>query len=270
LLINGEPGTQIPAIDRGLQYGDGLFETIAVVDSRPCLWERHYQRLNSGGSRLGIPIPASKILLKEIQQEIDSNHKGVIKLIITRGEGARGYAPSNNPATNRIIQYSPWPDYPTELQTDGVRARVCSTRLGSNRAIAGIKHLNRLEQVMARSEWDDTEIKEGIMLDARGQVIEGTMSNIFMLKDEVLHTPDLSECGVAGVMRGLVLDTAKEQGLDINIGHIPLSELLHADALILSNSLIGIWPVKSIDEREYDLNQLNHALISQVMSRAYV
>jgi 4-amino-4-deoxychorismate lyase len=270
LLINGELSTQISASDRGLLYGDGLFETIAVADSRPCLWERHYQRLEAGGSCLGIPIPASEILLQEIRQEIDSNQNGVIKLIITRGEGARGYAPSKNPTPNRIVQYSPWPDYPTELQTDGVRARVCSTRLGANRALAGIKHLNRLEQVMARSEWDDSEINEGIMLDARGQVIEGTMSNIFMLKDGVLHTPDLSECGVAGIMRGLVLDTAQEQGLDINIGHIPLSELLHADSVMLTNSLIGICPVKSLDEREYDLSQLNHLLVSQVMSRAYV
>ena len=270
MLINGEPGTQIPAIDRGLQYGDGLFETIAVVDAQPCLWERHYQRLNSGGSRLGIPIPVSETLLEEILQEIGSNQNGVIKLIITRGEGTRGYAPSNHPSPNRIIQYSPWPDYPTDLQTDGIRARVCSTRLGANQTLAGIKHLNRLEQVMARSEWDDPEIREGLMLDARGQVIEGTMSNIFMLKDRVLHTPDLSECGVAGVMRGVILDTAKEQGLDINIGHIPLSELFYADSLMLSNSLIGIWPVKTLDEREYDLSQLNHELISQVMSRAYV
>lgn len=270
MLINGESAAHIPATDRGLQYGDGLFETIAVVASSPCLWERHYKRLKHGGSRLGIEIPSASTLLKEIQQEIGTAEKGVIKLIVTRGEGARGYAPSKNSMPNRVVQFSPWPEYPTEFQTNGVKARVCSTRLGANQALAGIKHLNRLEQVIARSEWDDPTMKEGLMLDARGRVIEGTMSNIFMLKDGTLHTPDLTESGVAGVMRGLVLDIAQEQGLDINIGHLPLSEVLYADSLMLTNSLIGIWPVKSLDDREYDLTNLNRELISDVMRSAYV
>lgn len=270
MLINGESTAHIPASDRGLQYGDGIFETIAVVDSRPCLWKRHYKRLETGATRLRMPIPAPEILLNEIQQEIGASAKGIIKLIITRGEGARGYAPPNDPVPNRVVQFSPWPEHPTEARTDGVQARVCSTRLGANPVLAGMKHLNRLEQVMARSEWDDPEVKEGIMLDARGHVIEGTMSNIFMLKEGVMYTPDLTESGVAGIMRGLVLDIAQEQGVAINICHIPLSELLHADSLMLTNSLIGIWPVKRLDEREYDLSHLDRDLISQVMSKAYV
>jgi 4-amino-4-deoxychorismate lyase len=123
---------------------------------------------------------------------------------------------------------------------------------------------------MARSEWDDQEIREGLMLDARGQVIEGTMSNVFMFKDGILHTPDVTECGIEGIMRGLVLDVAQELGVEVKIDHIPLSEALHADSLMLTNSLIGIWPVKQLEEREYDLNHLNRELISEVMSRAYV
>jgi 4-amino-4-deoxychorismate lyase len=123
---------------------------------------------------------------------------------------------------------------------------------------------------MARSEWNDPEIKEGLMLDARGQVIEGTMSNIFMQKDGAMYTPDLSDCGVDGVMRNLVLDVAKELGVEVNVGNISLSEVLHADSIMLTNSLIGIWPVAHLEGREYDLNHLNHDLISEVMSRAYV
>jgi 4-amino-4-deoxychorismate lyase len=270
LLINGESGSNISASDRGLQYGDGLFETIAVADSRPCLWERHYKRLQAGGSRLRIPIPAPETLLKEIRQEIGSNEKGVIKIIVTRGTGARGYAASGNPVTTRVVEFSPWPDYPKEALTRGIQARVCSTLLGSNTVLAGIKHLNRLEQVMARSEWDEPEIMEGLMLDARGRVIEGTLSNIFIMKDGAMYTPDLKECGVSGVMRGLVLDVAKQQGVEVNVSHITLSEVLHADCLMLTNSLFGVWPVAQLDDREYDLGQLDQGLISEVMSRAYV
>jgi 4-amino-4-deoxychorismate lyase len=270
LLINGEPSAHISTSDRGLQYGDGLFETIAVVDSRPCLWERHYNRLNAGGSRLGIDIPSSQTLLHEIQQVIASNEQGVIKIIITRGEGSRGYTPTTDSTATRIVQFSSWPDHSNNLASDGVRVRICNTKLGTNQTLAGIKHLNRLEQVMARAEWSDPEIKEGLMLNARGQVIEGTMSNIFMFKDNILHTPDLKECGVEGVMRSLVLDVAQELGVEVKIDHIPLSEALHADSLMLTNSLIGIWPVKRLEEREYNLNHLNQELISTVMSRAYV
>jgi 4-amino-4-deoxychorismate lyase len=270
LLINGESGAHIPASDRGLLYGDGLFETIAIADSHLCLWERHYKRLEAGGRRLGIPIPSSETLLEEILQEAGSNERGVIKVIITRGDGTRGYAPSVNPIATRIVQFYPWPEHPNELTSHGVKVRICNNRLGANHTLAGIKHLNRLEQVMARGEWNDPEIREGLMLDARGQVVEGTMSNIFMFKEGILHTPDLSECGVNGVMRGLVLDVAKEIGIEVNVGHISLSEVLHADSLFLTNSLIGIWPVKSLEDREFDLGHLNQDLITEVLSRAYV
>ncbi len=270
MLINGESGSHISALDRGLQYGDGLFETIAVVGSRPCLWERHYQRLSVGCERLDIPTPEKWLLLQEIGQEMGSSERGVIKLIITRGEGTRGYAPSTRPEATRIVHFSPWPDYPTDNSSQGVNVRICSTRLGVNPALAGMKHLNRLEQVMARSEWDDPDIGEGLMLDARGRVIEGTMSNIFMFQDGIIYTPDLSGCGVEGVMRGLVLDTAADLGIEVKIGHISLSEALQADSMMLTNSLIGIWPVKSLEERQYDPRHLDHGLISEVMDRAYV
>jgi len=270
LLVNGDSGTHISALDRGLQYGDGLFETIAVADSRPCLWQRHYQRLHDGGKRLGIPIPTSETLLSEIKQEIGSNDKGVIKVTITRGEGARGYNPPPEPKATRIVHFSPWPDYPVAVYSAGIRVRVCETRLGISHSLAGIKHLNRLEQVMARSEWSDSEIGEGLMLDAQGHIIEGTMSNVFTLKDGVLHTPDLTQCGVEGVMRALVLDTAAEQGIEVNIGQIGLAEALQADGVFLTNSIIGIWPVNRLEDREYNIDHLDQGLVSEVMSRAYV
>lgn len=270
MLINGDPGKTISALDRGLQYGDGLFETIAVADMRPCLWERHYKRLQMGGDRLGISIPEPATLLQEIQHEIDSNDKGVIKIIITRGAGGRGYRIDQDSAATRIVYFSPWPDYPDTAQQSGVSVRLCTTRLGYNPTLAGIKHLNRLEQIMARREWDDAGIHEGLMLDADSHVIEGTMSNLFMLKDGILHTPDLSACGVEGVMRGLVLDLARELDLDVSIRRITLSELLQADSLFLTNSLIGIWPICEIEGTRFNLDYIQQNLISEVTDRAYV
>lgn len=270
MLINGDSGATISAFDRGLQYGDGLFETIAIVDAHPCLWERHYQRLQTGGRRLGISIPTAATLFKEIQQEIGSNSKGVTKIIITRGEGTRGYRPDPEIPETRLVHFSPWPDYPSDAGSAGVSVRVCNTRLGSNRALAGIKHLNRLEQVLARREWNDQKIIEGLMLDADDHVIEGTMSNIFMLRDGVIHTPDLSECGIEGVTRSLVLDVAAELGKTVNIRPIGLSELQSADALFLTNSLIAVWPVRDIDGRTFSLDSIDQELISEVHNRAYV
>lgn len=269
-MINGDPGTHISALDRGLQYGDGLFETIAVAGSHPCLWERHYRRLQEGGRRLGIPIPDAEILINEIAKEIGSNDKGVIKVIITRGEGGRGYYPPQDPVVTRIVRFFPWQDYPSDIISQGVHVRICNTRLGINHSLAGIKHLNRLEQVLARNEWQDTEFREGLMLDTYDRVIEGTMSNVFLCKGGRLFTPDLSESGVCGVVRELVLDVAAERGVQVNIERVGLTEVLQADSMFLTNSLIGIWPVKVLQDREYDLTTLDHEFISEVMSRAYV
>ncbi|MCP3670852.1 MAG: aminodeoxychorismate lyase [Gammaproteobacteria bacterium] len=270
MLINGDSGTTISAFDRGLQYGDGLFETIAVADAHPCLWQRHYQRLQAGGKRLGISIPTAATMIKEIQQEIGFNDRGVIKVIVTRGKASRGYQPDPEIPVTRAVHFSPWPSFPASTNSDGVSVRLCNTRLGSNRALAGIKHLNRLEQVLARSEWDDPGISEGLMLDANNRVIEGTMSNIFMFKDGNMHTPDLTECGVEGVMRNLVLEVAAELGRPVNIGQIELPELLAADTVFLTNSLIGIWPVRDIDGKPFNLDHIDRDLMLEVNDRAYV
>ncbi len=271
MLINGDSGTTtISAFDRGLLYGDGLFETIAVANTHACLWERHYHRLQTGGERLGISIPEPATLFKEIQQEIGSNNKGVIKVVVTRGEATRGYKIDPNTPITRMVHFSPWPDYPETAQTSGVTVRVCTTRLGNNPILAGIKHLNRLEQVLARREWDDVGISEGLMLDADGYVIEGTMTNLFMLKDGIIHTPDLTACGVEGVMRGVVLDLARELGIDVNIRQITLPEILQADSLFLTNSLIGIWPISEIEGKSFSLDYIDQNFISEAIKRAYV
>jgi len=270
MRVNGSPSDVIAVTDRGLQYGDGLFETIAVVDGQPCLWQAHMDRLQAGCSRLGIPLQDGDQLLAEARQEIGQQPRCVLKIIITRGQGGRGYRPPPETACSRILYSSPWPDYPAAAFEQGVKLRVCNTRLGSNPTLAGIKHLNRLEQVMAQAEWDDSAIAEGVMLDHEERVIEGTMSNLFVLQDGQLLTPDLSRCGTAGVMRGLVMDIAASLEIPVTVMDMKLDRLWQADALFLCNSLIGIWPVRQLEDRAYDPGAIPSILREAIAAQGFV
>lgn len=257
ILINGQAGDAISALDRGLQYGDGLFETIAVRNGEPQLWTRHLQRLAAGCRRLYLPPPDSALLTMEAKELSAGSARAVLKVIITRGPGARGYRiQPADPATaaermSRILMLVAASDHAPTTWRDGVAVRLCELRLGSNPRLAGIKHLNRLEQVLARAEWSDDAIHEGLVRDGEGRVVSGTMSNLFIVRAGRLLTPPLQHCGVAGVMRGLIMDTAHDLG--IAVGEAPLwpQDLAAADEVFLSNSLIGIWPVRRIDAQAF-------------------
>ncbi|MEN8166350.1 MAG: aminodeoxychorismate lyase [Pseudomonadota bacterium] len=264
MLINGVPTHQIAATDRGLQYGDGLFETIAVVNGSPRLWERHMARLRLGEQRLGLPPEDKERLLREILSLLEDGQRGVIKIVLTRGQGGRGYRPPEQPRTSRIISLHDWPDYPAEWFSKGISLRICATRLGRNERLAGIKHLNRLEQVLARSEWQDDKIPEGLMLDERDCVIEATQSNLFLLRYGRLLTPDLSKCGVAGVVRELVLELAKDLGMQTVVSEITLDQVKSADALFLTSSLLGICPVAELEECRFNIQKIPSALSARI------
>ena len=248
VLVNGRADGTVDILDRGLHYGDGLFETLAVVGGRIQLWDRHLRRLEEGCRRLRLPLPDPAALFGEAQSLCTGRDRAVLKVLLTRGPGARGYRidRSASAPTRLLLLYSA-PAYPAEHWRDGVAVRRCATRLGTNPALAGIKHLNRLEQVLARDEWDDPEIAEGLMLDQHERVVSGTMSNVFAVRDGRLLTPALSDCGVAGIMRGLVLETAAGWGVETAQASLVMAELLEADEVFLSNSLFGVWPVRSID-----------------------
>ncbi len=269
MLIDGITTEQIPASDRGLHYGDGLFETIAVAASRPRLWERHMARLAEGERRLGLPPLLRDLLWSEAESLISGAQQGVLKILHTRGSGGRGYRSPTSASTRRILSFHPWPEFPRYWFREGIELRLCDTRLGINPALAGIKHLCRLEQVLARNEWDDPAIPEGVMLDIEGRVIEGTQSNLFLLKNGGLITPDLSRCGVAGVMRGLVLESARALGIDCLIRDLGVDELGTADGVFICNSLIGIVLVARFAAHKFDPKLIPSELVETVRQRAF-
>ncbi|HQU16317.1 MAG: aminodeoxychorismate lyase [Chromatiales bacterium 21-64-14] len=259
ILVNGRETDQLPVADRGLQYGDGLFETLMVRDARPLHWERHLARLTADCTRLAIPAPDPDRLRREAAQVCQDAAAGTLKILVTRGAGERGYRPpppSAGVQATRILALYPAPAYPEAHRREGVVTRICATRLGINPALAGIKHLNRLEQVLARAEWDDPAIPEGLMLDLHGRVVEGTMSNLFLVRDGTLITPDLARCGVAGVVRAIILEQAAARGIPCQVRDVAAEELTGAEEIFLCNSLIGIWPVCRIDRHTYTSRSL--------------
>ena len=251
-IINGRMTDCVASTDRGLLYGDGLFETIAVVEGEPGHWQQHLQRLQAGCARLGIEAVDELLLAGECRQLVDGVGRAVVKIIVTRGSGGRGYRVPARPAPTRMLQLHDWPEFPPACARQGVALRICDIRLGHNPRLAGIKHLNRLEQVLARQEWDDTGIMEGLLLDSESNLVEGTMSNLFLVRDGVLLTPDLQRCGVAGIMRSQLLECAGQISINTEICQLGMVDLHEAEEVFICNSLIGIWPVISIDDRKYN------------------
>lgn len=248
-LIDGEPAEAVAASDRALQYGDGLFETLAVVAGRPRLWESHFRRLREGARRLGIPCPEKELLQRELGHLLEGlAGNAAVKLVVTRGRGGRGYRPRADTPPTRILYLNSFPDYPRSHWTGGVEVRVCDTRLAEQPALAGIKHLNRLEQILARGEWDDDGVAEGLMRGQNGLFVEGTFTNLFALRAGRLYTADLRTSGVAGVMRGQILERCGEWDVPLRLVEgLSLDELEAAEEVFVTNSLIGLWPVRAID-----------------------
>jgi 4-amino-4-deoxychorismate lyase len=246
MLINGAPGSTINAEDRGLAYGDGVFRTLRMQAGRPVCWERQFAKLQHDCGALRISCPSALVLSSELQQLGKVQPEGVAKIIITRGVSTRGYAPSAQTEATRILSINPPTAYPTDFAKTGVRMHVCKVRLGHQSLLAGIKHLNRLENVLAASEWQDQDVPEGLLSDISGFVISGTRSNLFMLRGNILYTPYLARCGVAGVQRDRVMDWGKQHGVTCKVADFHMEELVQADEIFLVNSVFGLWPVREL------------------------
>ena len=185
-LVNGQ-STGVDPSDRGLAYGDGLFETMAAADGRIRWLDLHLSRLTDGCARLGIPTPSLELVRREIAEHCPRTGRAVAKLIVTRGSGARGYRPPAHPEPTRILAISAWPNYPATNYTRGIELQTLKLRLGQNPRLAGLKHLSRLEQVLAQAELRDTVADEGLLLDTDGWVVGGTSSNVFAVRGRSLQ-----------------------------------------------------------------------------------
>lgn len=265
ILINGQPDNRIPVTDRGLQYGDGLFETLAFRQGELEFLEAHLARLMLGCERLNIPFQdIEKLKLELVTLCTQLAEDSVVKIILSRGSGGRGYKAPADAEPTRIISSHPMPDYPASCE-QGVNVRLCEQRLGINPTLAGIKHLNRLEQVLARSEWDDELIREGLMLDIHDRLIEGTMSNVFVVKDKELLTPTIIDNGIAGIMRAEIINLAREMDITVTETVLDLEQLYQADEVFLTNSIIGLWPVTALPEKD---KQWPYGVITQRLQSA--
>ncbi len=263
-LINGQALSALAISDRAIAYGDGVFETIAVKQGVMPLWAAHYQRLIDACSQLDLPLPNEAVLLKEIDALKGKQVQAVIKIIITRGSGERGYCPPTHPQTRRIVQCLPWPEIPQAYYTEGVSVIYCKTPVSQNTQLAGIKHLNRLDNVLASKECDEKHSAEGLMCDSLERVIGGTKSNIFYVREGRLYTPLLNQAGVLGIMRAQVLLQA--QALNINTHIVPISRaaLNEADEIFLTNSLIGIWPVTQLMDKKFPIGKLTQQFLNRL------
>ena len=242
----------LSASDRGLAYGDGVFETIAVIDRQPVLLEPHLLRLFRGLTQLRFDVlPEHNCLQQDIETLAQTITRGVIKVIVTRGEGGRGYTPTPSQPTVVLSQHD-WPVYPADYWQQGIDVLVCETRLAQQPALAGSKHLNRLEQVLASQECAHVHCPEGLMVDTQDQLVCGTKSNVFLVKGKSLLTPKLDQCGIQGVMRDTVMDLAKQFGFAVSEQRLTLVQLQQADEVFLTNSLMGIWPVANVRIRSDD------------------
>lgn len=249
ILIDGLAATRVAAMDRGLNYGDGVFRTIRIADGRPRWWADHLAKLAEDCARLGLDCPDGALLEQDLRKLEPLPTRGVLRLTVTRGEGPRGYRPPSPQHCTRILAC--WaaddPLYPEE----GLTLRVCELRLGHQPALAGIKHLNRLENVLARAEWNDASIAEGLLLDQSGRVVSGVMSNLFLWRGGRLQTPSLRLCGVAGVARARLMRLAEAAGLSVEETEFDLAALLDADEVMLTNSLIGLRRVVRLGGRAW-------------------
>lgn len=242
IRVNGAPAESISATDRGLAYGDGVFRTLLARDGEPMHWALQYAKLEADCAALGIVCPSAHTLLYEARIVASAHACAAVKIIITRGIGPRGYSPP--PLASPVCVVS-GAAYQRE-NPDGVTAHLCRLRLSRQPALAGIKHLNRLENVLARGEWHDAAIREGLLLDADGWVVGGVMSNVFVVEGGVLLTPALTHSGVAGVTRERVMGL-----MPCRVEALTLPRLENADEVFFTNSLIGVWPLIQLGQKRW-------------------
>lgn len=244
--INGRRRSSLDQRDRGFQYGDGLFETMRIRRGVIRLLPYHLERLSQGCRRMKMPLLDTAALQRELKTHSSGHGEAVLKLIVTRGVGPRGYRTSEVSRATRVISVHPLMRKRRESDPTPVRVRLCSASYGLNPSLAGLKTLNRLENVMARLEWRGDRFWEGLMSDTEGYIVSGTMSNLFLRRGAFLLTPLLDRCGIAGVMRRFVMEHAAAADLRVLEGRVSLDVLAEAEEVFMTNAVVGIVSVASL------------------------
>lgn len=260
-MINGKPSSLIDVRDRGLAYGDGVFETMRVVyDSEHKkasipLFEWHLTRFSEGVKRLklGFVDEVCARFKEDIFSALSSiSHDAICKIIVTRGSGGRGYTPSENAEVQMITQLMPAPECPSDYGSEGIAVKRCNHRLSSQPALAGIKHLNRLDQVLASQEL--VVEQEGLMFDQENNLVEGIKSNILVFSGSKVFTPSIESCGVRGTLRDFLISNSQTLGIQISESIIDRKMLAKSDGLAMINSVFGIWPVRELDGQTLEIH----------------
>ncbi len=256
------PGS-VPADDRGLAYGDGLFETVRITaQSRAPLAQAHCRRMADGARRLGIPF--DEAAWWQALDELCYQGPGVGKLLLTRGSGGRGYAPPESPEPRLLLRHQAIPARPAYHQKSGLVTGLAPTRLTDQPGLAGVKHANRLEQVLARREADRQGWDEAVMLDATGRPQCLTSMNLFAVTDGQVLTPPVDRAGVAGVLRAWIVEQgATRAGVTVRIQSLTLERLRSADEIFVSNAVAGVLPLGKLGVWRWQRGPVTRALMGQ-------
>jgi 4-amino-4-deoxychorismate lyase len=255
---------QVPFDDRGLAYGDGVFETVLLRDGAPLLWPYHHARLLRGCRVLGIEPPDDAALAATWQAP--ESGLEVLKIVLTRGSGGRGYALPDHPEPRMLSRRMPFS--PATSRWQGVDVCLCALRLARQPALAGIKHLNRLENVLARQEWQREDIAEGLLADTDGNLVEATAMNVFWRAGGAFWTPPLEACGVAGTLRAALLERGVVREASLSAETLLDSELI--EQLFVGNSVQGVWPVNTLTTPDGEpLRRFLPALASPLQAAAH-
>ncbi|MBM6632853.1 aminodeoxychorismate lyase [Leclercia adecarboxylata] len=262
-LINGIPQETLPASDRAIQFGDGCFTTARIAAGQICLLDAHLQRLQMACEKLLIPFVAWAELQREMVELARGNERGVLKVIISRGSGGRGYSAANCLHPVRILSVSGYPAHYDGWRREGITLELSPVRLGRNPHLAGVKHLNRLEQVLIRTHLEQTDADEALVLDSEGVVTECCAANLFWRNGKDVFTPRLDQAGVNGLMRQFCLQQLAHSGYRVVEIHAREAVLAEADEMVVCNALMPVVPVRQYGSQRFSSRELYAFLASQ-------
>ena len=273
-LINGVATDYLSIHDRAIHYGDGLFETILCHNNQLHLWSQHYLRLRQSADKIKLACPDEGVLLDDIEKLLshaEGKQAHALKIIITRGSGQRGYRFDKRSTATRVITISPIEDRYSSILSQQLLSgdlTICEQQVSINEDLAGLKHLNRLENVLARNEpsvIDSSDTIDGLMLNANKHVIECTMSNIFSVKDKILYTPKLDQSGVQGVMRDAVITAARNHNIEVSISDMTIEDIKDMDEVFITNSLIGIKAINHLADTAFTKRDVTETLFDALL-----